>query len=137
MNKTDEIKSTRPTSIAFTSRCDIKSLATLAYFWRDKGEPARSVSELVRMSLETFRDVVLKQWPQYEIKEVTDALSILNRSNLTTGHRNRATLLKEMQIDEMVAEGLDPAYVSKQRTKAVPRHIVDEAIKRFEKEGEK
>jgi len=79
---------------------------------------------------------VLKQWPQYEIKEVTDALSILNRSNLTTGHRNRATLLKEMQIDELVAEGLDPAYVLKQRTKAVPRHIVDEAIKRFEEEND-
>jgi len=131
MTKLNDIKSNRPPSIAFTSRCDIKSLATLVHFWRDKGEPIRSISELVRLSIESFKDLVTNKWPEYEIESASDALELLRKNGLSSGHRNKSTLLKQMQVEDLILEGFDPSYALKTKTK-LPKPLIDEAVRRYQ-----
>lgn len=50
----------RPPSHSFSSRADIRHLATLASFFKSNGIHPRSVAELVRLSLETLSETLIK-----------------------------------------------------------------------------
>lgn len=78
----------RPPTLAFTSRCDARHLATLALMWQGEGEMPRSVSELVRLSLETFVEVLVDSKKcsfiptQGEAQEVLGGMGLLGKGLL-------------------------------------------------------
>jgi len=78
----------RPPTLAFTSRCDARHLATLALMWQGEGEMPRSVSELVRLSLETFVEILVSSnkctfiSTQGEAQEVLGGMGLLGKGIL-------------------------------------------------------
>ena len=84
MTKLSELQS-RPPTLAFTSRCDARHLATLALMWQSQGEMVRSTSELVRLSLETFTEVLVTSGQvslvptQEEAQEILGSLGLLGK----------------------------------------------------------
>ena len=84
MTKLSELQS-RPPTLHFTSRCDARHLATLALLWQSQGEVVRSTSELVRLSLETFTEVLVTSGQislvptQEEAQEILGSLGILGK----------------------------------------------------------
>ena len=84
MTKLSELQS-RPPTLHFTSRCDARHLATLALMWQSRGEVVRSTSELVRLSLETFTEVLVTSGQislvptQEEAQEILGSLGILGK----------------------------------------------------------
>ena len=84
MTKLSELQS-RPPTLAFTSRCDARHLATLALLWQSQGELVRSTSELVRLSLETFTEVLITSGQvslvptQEEAQEILGSLGLLGK----------------------------------------------------------
>ena len=81
MSKLNEMLS-RPATITFTARCDAKYLATLALFWSDNGEDCRSMSELVRLSLEELASVLVSSGGAEWIDNQERALEVLQRCGL-------------------------------------------------------
>ena len=85
--KTSELQSRVPT-LHFTSRCDARHLATLALMWQEKGEIPRSTSELVRLSLETFVEILVNSNQcqfvptQGQAQEILSAIGLLGKSVL-------------------------------------------------------
>ena len=75
----------RPPTIHFTSRCDARHLATLALMWQTRGEMPRSNSELVRLSLETFVEILVTSGQaefvptQGEAQEILGSLGLLGK----------------------------------------------------------
>ena len=84
MTKLAELQS-RPPTLHFTSRCDARHLATLALLWQSRGEVVRSTSELVRLSLETFTEVLITSGQaslvptQEEAQEILGSLGLLGK----------------------------------------------------------
>ena len=84
MTKLSELQS-RPPTLAFTSRCDARHLATLALLWQSRGEVVRSTSELVRLSLETFTEVLITSGQvslvptQEEAQEILGSIGLLGK----------------------------------------------------------
>ena len=84
MTKLSELQS-RPPTLHFTSRCDARHLATLALLWQSRGEVVRSTSELVRLSLETFTEVLITSGQvslvptQEEAQEILGSLGLLGK----------------------------------------------------------
>ena len=84
MTKLSELQS-RPPTLHFTSRCDARHLATLALMWQSQGEMVRSTSELVRLSLETFTEVLITSGQaslvptQEEAQEILGSLGLLGK----------------------------------------------------------
>ena len=84
MTKLSELQS-RPPTLHFTSRCDARHLATLALLWQCPGEAVRSTSELVRLSLETFTEVLITSGQvslvptQEEAQEILGSLGLLGK----------------------------------------------------------
>lgn len=75
----------RPPTIHFTSRCDARHLATLALMWQTRGEIPRSNSELVRLSLETFVEILVTSGQaefvptQGEAQEILGSIGLLGK----------------------------------------------------------
>ena len=75
----------RPPTIHFTSRCDARHLATLALMWQTRGEMPRSNSELVRLSLETFVEILVTSGQaefvptQGEAQEILGSIGLLGK----------------------------------------------------------
>lgn len=87
MSKLDQLNS-RPPTLALSTRIDARHLATLARLWSQQGESPRSTSELVRLSLETFAEVLVTSGQvefvqtQAEAQEVLGGMGLLGRSQL-------------------------------------------------------
>lgn len=77
-----------PPTIAFTSRCDARHLATLAQLWTQMGEHPRSTSELVRLSLETLSEMMVLSHKvdfvqtQGEAQEILGSLGLIGKGML-------------------------------------------------------
>lgn len=99
VSKLDELAS-RPPTIIFTSRVDDRHLATLALFWRSKGEMFTSVSALARLSLETFAEFLVQNNLADFVSTHSAALEILENTGLKPERVNPRNLAKAL-----VAEG--------------------------------
>jgi hypothetical protein len=59
MTKTREIDLERRRTVATTFRGDARSIATLVMFFADKGEPCRTLSEVLRLAVESMREMIV------------------------------------------------------------------------------
>lgn len=84
----------------FTSRVDDRHLATLALFWRSKGEHFSSISALARLSLESFCEFLVQGNLIDFVSTHTAALEILENTGLKPEKVNPRNLAKAL-----VAEG--------------------------------
>lgn len=106
MSKLDQLNS-RPPTLALSTRVDARHLATLARLWSQQGESPRSTSELVRLSLETFAEVLVTSGQvefiqtQSEAQEVLGNMGLLGKSQL---RRNLVeAIVREGNINEVIS----------------------------------
>ena len=111
--KLNFIRAERPTTFSTTMKLDLRTLATLSLFWEKQGEPTRSAAELLRLSVETFRDVVTKQDPTVEVLTTQDAINVVKATGiadpLASNRRNRCNLTKQLSLESSVLSGYQPA----------------------------
>ena len=117
----DQIQSIlkRPTSAVYSSRMDIRTVASLTKYWISKGHKPTSVSELMRLSLETFSDL-LYQNSCTEKFTAQDAYNFLESIGLlkTLSSRNRTSLVKQIQSEVLKSEGIDLSYLEPRKGQA-------------------
>lgn len=97
--KLAETQSRVPT-LHFTSRCDARHLATLAIMWQEKGEVPRSTSELVRLSLETFVEILVNSNQATFVPTQAQAQEILGTIGLLGKN-----ILKRNLVEAITKEG--------------------------------
>lgn len=105
MPKILEISTSRKRTLATTFRGDARSIASLAMYYMDKGEPCKSLSELLRLSIEVLRDMIVARDQRYEVNDTTTAIAVLKRLGLFSTEDvrlNRATLLHELCLEDVV-----------------------------------
>lgn len=94
-----ETQSRIPT-LHFTSRCDARHLATLALMWQERGEIPRSTSELVRLSLETFVEILVQNGQTTFVPTQSQAQEILGSIGLLGKN-----ILKRNLVEAITKEG--------------------------------
>lgn len=106
VSKLDQLNS-RPPTLALSTRVDARHLATLARLWSQQGESPRSTSELVRLSLETFAEVLVTSGQvefvqtQADAQEILGNLGLLGKSQLK---RNLVqAIVREGNINEAIS----------------------------------
>ena len=114
-SKIKEITTTRPSTCGVSTRCDMRTLAELSLFWSSQGEEMPSMSMLVKVTLEVFRDLVLSKYNSPSVETHEEALKILKSRGLTF-HASRArkrladALASEStSIDEFVMSKPEPS----------------------------
>lgn len=97
--KVQEIQAKRPSTSGLSVRCDLRTLAELSLFWDSRGEPMPSMSMLIRVSLEVFRDTVLNKFNSPSVETHQEAIQVLEERGLrfhaTRGRRNLSKALAE------------------------------------------
>jgi len=88
-------------------------MAGLALFWRSAGEPGRSVSELVRLTLETFYEAMVIQGKARHIEGSEEALHLLNEMAFNIPERGRSLVAKALAKESLKLEGFDPELIVK------------------------
>jgi len=138
-HKVEEILSRKPPTSTVQSRIDMRTLASLYLFWTKQGEMIRSLSELVRVSLEVFSDFLISSEKAEEVKGQEEAIDILRRAGLGTKYletKNKSILIRELQKHHLNVEGFDPSYLHKKSKKhskaAVDNPSFQEAVRRME-----
>lgn len=99
MSKLDSLSS-RPPTLSFTSRVDARYLATLLGMWQEKGSTPRSISELVRLSLESFAEILVTSNQATFVETQEEAQHLLGTLGLLP-----QSVLKRNLLKAMVKEG--------------------------------
>ena len=113
MNKLDEVRS-RPATVVFNSRMDARHLATLLAFWHSKDEKPTSVSELVRLSLESFTDLLVTNKMTSMVQthvvalEMFERAGIVNQKMKTLNQKNLMKALSNENLNMDSLSGVDP-----------------------------
>ena len=105
MSKLNEMLS-RPATHVLTTRIDGRYLATLARFWHDQGEIARSSSELLRLSLEGMVELLVSNQLVEFVETHKDALDVLDRLGLKTKTANRTNLAQQLAGEDLKLSSL-------------------------------
>lgn len=121
MSKLDQINA-RPATLAFTSRVDARYLATLALFWEQSGSTPRSISELVRVSVESLADILVTSMKVDFVPTQEEAQNILGTLGILPKVQPR-NLMKAMVAEgrintESLGVGLTMPMVTKGRITA-------------------
>ena len=87
MSKLDQIHQ-RPASLIMSTRADARYIATLINFWRKQDENPRSISELLRLSVESFAEFLVLNNQVAFVQNHTDAFQILDRTGMTVKKTN-------------------------------------------------
>lgn len=127
MSKLEQIRSRPPTHV-LTTRIEAQYLATLELFWREQGELPKSMSELLRLSVESFVDFLVQNNFVTMVQSTSDALEIINNIGLRidkTLPRNLAKALVEEGADLGFLATPDPAHSHKQRVAKNPVSSAD------------
>lgn len=82
MSKLDQIHS-RPATVIMTTRADLRYVATLANFWHKQNECPKSISELIRLSLESFAEFLISSNRTQFVQTHSDAQEIMDRLGMT------------------------------------------------------
>ena len=108
MSKLNKIQRDRNSTSVTTFRGDIRTIATLASFWQSKGEALRSINDILKLSTEALKELIVNAKPEFEIATTTDAVEFLEGLGLLDiggKFRNKTTLLKELSIEDLMSEG--------------------------------
>lgn len=108
----------RPPTAVFSTRADLRTIAALAEYFISKGFQPSSVSELLRLGIEVFVDLLESNKNANRPRLTSEALQYLNRIGLskTLSSRNRSTLIKQLELEDLELENIDPSY-RKSKTK--------------------
>jgi len=131
---TESFKKNPKTAVVQT-RCDRRTLAMMAKFWASQGTPARSISDLCRISLEAFCHILTTNDQVDQVETQSDANQFLEHYGLSSGInpvKNLRSMLEAMKIDSLKSEGVDPSYAS--GGQANFQEMAAEALKRMQEE---
>ncbi|KKQ07937.1 MAG: hypothetical protein US20_C0026G0005 [Candidatus Pacebacteria bacterium GW2011_GWF1_36_5] len=95
MSKLDQVH-TRKATLAISTRADMRHLATLVAFWRKAGESPRSISELARLSLESFAEMLVTSHMVDFVDSQEAASELLATTGLMTQGVQRTNVLKAL-----------------------------------------
>ena len=87
----------------------LSSLATLALYFRDKGLPSESLASIVRIAVESMREIIISTHPKYEVVTSTQAIEVLENLGLYSvegSNRAKNALVKELSLESLQLEGL-------------------------------
>jgi hypothetical protein len=98
----------KPRTIAISSRLDARTLASLDSFWKSQSQIPRSTSELVRVSLEYFSELLQFKQLTTHFATQESALEYLSNTSLTfkTQKDKLTTELLDADISEEVRRRL-------------------------------
>lgn len=98
----------RPKTIVIETRIDVRDLATIAVYYKDKlGKVPSTKSELVRTIVEGFSDAIVRTGA-YKIRSTEEALVILEGFNIFFRGVNMKfgeSLLRQMQEEALEEDG--------------------------------
>lgn len=139
-----KVKAERITDAVIQSRCDSRTLAVFAdYFWQ-QGLPIRSVAELVRLSLEYLRELLVNAELVADVMSVDDAVHFLSRLGLdrTNPRQGRGSdklrglteRMRQQQRENMqLAAGADPR---KSLTDGRSKQLIDVVMREIRETAE-
>ena len=116
MSKINHLLKRKANQIA-NSRVSALTLAELAMFWQSEfGELPRSRSELVRVSLDLFAELLRTQNKVMEVRDVSSAMTILENLGLRTDDKRvRKALIASLSADFTGTEdGIDSGLITAQ-----------------------
>ena len=104
------------------SSCDRRTLATIAVWLRENGEPVTTASSVVRLAMERLREIIVNHAGAQDIEtsdDATDVLKFIGASKVNPSGRNMATYVKKMEIESQLLDGGNLEYVTEPaKTKA-------------------
>ncbi len=104
------------------SSCDRRTLATIAVWLRENGEPVTTASSVVRLAMERLREIIINHAGAQDIEtsdDATDVLKFIGASKVNPSGRNMATYVKKMEIESQLLDGGNLEYVTEPaKTKA-------------------
>ena len=127
MTNINKILSKHPASLNISSRCDHRTIAALAIFWQASGEGARSISEVVRVSLETFAELLQLQKKAPLIESHEQALSILRGLSMNIPKRSARMLAKELSKESLKVEGFKQGDILGGQKSSIVHPLIREA----------
>ena len=134
--KLNFINAERPTTCSTSVKLDLRTAATLLLFWDKQGEQPRSMAETLRLSLETFRDVVTQSNPSIELTSSGQAIKVVQSYGfddpLGPTKRNRASLVKQLSLASALAAGYQPTERFTKHDKVVTSQQVALAAQKFD-----
>ena len=128
----------RPASAVYSSRLDIRTVATLAKYWQSKGYVAPSVSQLMRLSIEAFADILDQNLCVEKEESAQEAQLYLEEIGIfkSLSSRNRNTLIKQIQTEALESSGIDLSYLERQGKDNLNEDQVKRAKELLEKKQE-
>lgn len=127
--KLSEIRS-RPATVRLSTRCDARYLATLVLFYKNQNSIPKSTSELVRLVLESFAQLLVHTGKVDFVQNHRDALEILERSSLNPESINPQNLAKALVAEGISTDDIPSFQIdsSHRRTKASSKISHDNPI---------
>lgn len=104
----------QPTAV-YSTRTDLRVLASLVHYWNSKGLTPHSASEVHRMSIELFVEILQERGLTRRYSSTMEARNFLERLGIlkSLSPRNQSTLIKQLQKEELISQGIDPSYARK------------------------
>lgn len=129
----------RPKTAVLSTRADIRSIATLAAFYESKGVRVTSRSNLLYIIIEDYSDLLVKKGLSPKIDSTVEAMQILSSlslqvSSMQTKGANRKELLKQISLEDIVAESTDPAYLDRKKKSGLTDKEIEEAVGKIDVE---
>jgi len=112
----------RKRSFVFTCRVDVRTMATLAKFMEKIKEPVVSRSNIGRIGLEFFAEIVVKNYPELNVESPEEAVRILDKFKIQRGERSIKPLMKHLQ-DQSLEE-----FKNSSNFESNSKGIVDEKL---------
>lgn len=122
MSKIDQLNSRPPTHV-LTTRIDGRYLATLIRFWHKQGELPRSLSELCRLSLESFAEFLILTNKIDFVQSHEDAAEILASTGMSIKRVNPRNLAQALAAEGATFIPSAPAIDSKHRRRVAENPV--------------
>lgn len=95
----------RERTIVLSVRCDIRDVSVVALWLNENKSGAKTVGEVGRRSIEMLSDMIKAKDPErYAHLTTADALHRLEKMGLKRGTRNTYTLVKRLELEDVVLE---------------------------------
>lgn len=119
---------TRPTAV-YSTRTDMRVLASLVSYWNSRGLYPKSISELHRLSMELFVEILQKQGLSRTFGSTMEAKNFLESAGLlkSLNPRNKKTLITQLQKEELISQGIDPSYTQVKTSNTIANDQVERA----------
>jgi hypothetical protein len=123
----------KPATAVYSTRTDLRVLAALAEYWHNQGEHPGSISQLHRLSIEVFVAILQSKGIVKTYPTTQSAIKYLKASGLfdSLTKRNRHLLMKQLQKEDLVLEGINPKYLKRSgRAKADQFEVAREMLEK-------